>query len=308
MALPLMLILFIPIFLGLRQLYPWAQPAEVLTQKVLQDRHLYANGWAFIVRQVSYLLIWTWLASRLRKWSLQQDQTEDAAPTRRARTLSGPGIVVYGLLGTFASVDWIMSLETHWYSSIFAVIVLSGQILSAYAFAVVMMTLFRTQPLFGAAVNQVHYHQLGNLLLTFVLFWTYVSFGQLLIIYSGDLPHELEWYLHRIAGSWKIVLAAIAVFHFFLPFFLLLFRGIKYRARALTTLAALLLIMHLVDTYWLVMPTLHQGGVAVSWLDFAAPIGVGGLWLCVFLGRLKAAPLLPQRDPSLQFSFVYVKP
>jgi hypothetical protein len=308
MTLPLMLILFVPIFFGLRQLYPWARPAEVLTEKVLQDRHLYANDCAYIARQIFCLLVWIWLATRLRKWSLQQDQTEDAAPTRRARALSGPGIVIYGLLGTLASIDWIMSLETHWYSSIFAVIILIGQILIAYAFAVVMMTLFRTQVPFGAAVSQVHYHHLGNLLLTFVLFWTYVSFGQLLIIYSGDLPQELEWYLHRIAGSWKVVVATIAAFHFFLPFFLLLFRAMKRRVAALTTLAALLLIMHIVDTYWLVMPTLHQGGVAVSWLDFAAPIGVGGLWLCVFLWRLKAAPLLPQHDPGLQFSFVYVKP
>jgi hypothetical protein len=308
MTLPLMLILFVPIFFGLRQLYPWARPAEVLTQKALQERHLYANDWAYIVRQIFYLLVWIWLATRLRKWSLQQDQTEDAAPTRRARALSGPGIVIYGLLGTFASVDWIMSLETHWYSSIFAVIILIGQILTAYAFAVVMLTLFRAEAPFGAAVNHVHYHHLGNLLLTFVLFWTYVSFGQLLIIYSGDLPHELEWYLHRIAGSWKIVVAAIAGFHFFLPFFLLLFRAMKRRVAALTTLAALLLIMHVVDTYWLVMPTLHQAGVAVSWLDFAAPIGVGGLWLWAFLWHLKAAPLLPQHDPGLQFSFVYVRP
>src|SRR6185312_1412718 len=179
----------------------------------------------------------------------EQDATTDAAPTRKARTLSGPGIVIYGLLGTFASVDWILSLETQWYSTMFGVIILIGQILCAYAFSVVMLTLCRNHEPISRVANKVHYHHLGNLLLTFVLFWTYVSFGQLLIIYSGDLPNESHWYLHRIAGSWKAVIAVVALFHFFLPFFLLLFRGIKRRIPAIATLAALLFVVHIVDTY-----------------------------------------------------------
>jgi len=154
-------------------------------------------------------------------------------------------------------------------------------------------------------VTRTHYHHLGNLLLTFVLFWTYVSFGQLLIIYSGDLPHEIEWYLHRIAGNWKWVVAAVALFHFFLPFFLLLFRTVKRHVVPVTTLAALLCAANLVDVYWLVMPSFHQHGLSVSWLDFAAPIGVGGVWLSFVISRLKAAALLPQHDPGLQFAFVY---
>ena len=156
-------------------------------------------------------------------------------------------------------------------------------------------------------VDRVHYHHLGNLLLTFVLFWTYVSFGQLLIIYSGDLPHELEWYLHRIAGNWKMIVWVIAVFHFFLPFCLLLFRTVKWRVSVLATLASVLFVMRLVDVYWLVMPTLHTQGVSLSWLDFTTTIGVGGLWLAIFINRLKAAPLLPQNDPGMQFAFVYAK-
>jgi hypothetical protein len=308
LVMPLMLILFIPIFLGLSHLYPWARPAVVATDRALQDRHAYQNQWAYIIRQVLFLFVWISMANRLRKCSLEQDSTPDAAPTRNARALSGPGIVVYGLLGTFASLDWIMSLESHWASTIFGVIILIGQILTAYAFSVVLLTLFRNQLPIASAVTKVHYHHLGNLLLTFVLFWTYVCFGQLLIIYSGDLPREVDWYLHRIAGGWKLVVAAIAVFHFFLPFFLLLFRAIKLSVAAITALAAMLLIMHLAYTYWLVMPTLHPSGMAVSWLDFTAPVGVGGLWIACFLWRLKAAPLLPLNDPGMQFAFVYAKP
>ena len=308
MTLPLMLLLFVPLFFGLHYLYPWARPEEVMVEKTLQDRHVYNNQWAFIVRQVLFFIVFIIIAARLRRWSLRQDETTDAGPTRKARALSGAGVVLYGLLGTFAAVDWIMSLETHWYSSIFGVILLIGQILTAFAFSIIMLVLFRNEAPFAGLVTKVHYHHLGNLLLTFVLFWTYISFGQLLIIYSGDLPRELEWYLHRIAGNWKVVVAALAVFHFFLPFFLLLFRPIKRREAALAILAAMLFVMHLVDTSWLVMPSLHPHGIALSWLDFVTPIGIGGLWFAAFCWPLKSAPLVPQQDPGLQFSFVYARP
>lgn len=305
MVLPLMLLLFVPIFFGLSQLYPWARPAEVAADKVLHQRHVYQNTWAYIARALFFLGVWIWMAWRLRQWSLRQDDTADAAPTRKARSLSGPGLVIFVLLGTFAYIDWVMSLEKQWYSTMFPVIVMGGQILIAFAFSVVMVALFRTHEPLARVLTKTHYHHLGNLLLTFVLFWTYVSFGQLLIIYSGDLPHELDWYLHRIAGDWKAVVGALALFHFFLPFFLLLFRATKRRVASLATLAALLFVVHIVDAYWLVMPSFHQGGLDISWLDFAAPIGIGGLWLAFFLARLKGAPLLPRHDPGLQFAFKY---
>jgi hypothetical protein len=308
MTLPLMLLLFVPIFFGLHHLYPWASLEDFVAEKALQQRHVYENDWAYICRQIFFLVVFIGIAAQLRKWSLQQDATSDAAPTRKARVLSGIGVVIYGLLGTFAAIDWIMSLEPHWYSSMFGVIVLAGQILTAFAFAIIMLALFQNEPPFAATVETVHFHHLGTLLFTFVFFWTYVSFGQLLIIYSGDLPHELDWYLHRIAGNWKITVAVIAAFHFFVPFFLLLFRGIKKRVAALTTLAVMLFLVRIVDTYWLVMPTLHPHGLAVNWLDFTAPIGVGGLWISAFLWRLKAASLVPQNDPGMQFAFVYAKP
>jgi hypothetical protein len=305
MVLPLFILLFIPVFFGLRDLYPWARPAEVAAEKVLQQRHVYQNGWAFAARTVFYLLVWSGMAWSLRRWSRQQDATTDAAPTRKARLLSGPGIVIYGLLGTFAHIDWIMSLEKHWYSTMFAVIVIIGQILLALAFSVVLLTVFRREEPLVQVVSKDQYHQLGNLLLAFVLFWTYVSFGELLVIYSGDLPHELDWYLHRMAASWKWVIAVLGLFHFFLPFYLLLFRAAKKHVAPLTVLSAVLIIAHAVAIYWMVMPALHPAGVRVSWLDFTAPIGIGGLWLAAFLFYLKSAPLLPQHDPGLQFAFRY---
>lgn len=305
MTLPVMLVLLVPIFFGLPELYPWARAADLAAEKVLRDRYVYMNPTAFIVRQVVFFGVFIAMGYYLRHRSWEQDTTDDAAPTRKARTLSGPGIVIYGLAGTFASVDWIMSLEKQWFSTMFGVIVLIGQILTAFAFGVVMLAVFRKEPAIAQVVAPTHYHHLGNLLLAFVLFWTYVSFGQLLITYSGDLPPELSWYLHRIEGGWKYVVGAIALFHFFLPFFLLLFRTVKRNAVSLTVLAALLLAMHLVHSYWMVMPSYHVDGVAVSWMDFTAPVGVGGVWVSFFLWRLKAAPLVLQKDPGQQFAFVY---
>jgi hypothetical protein len=305
MVLPLLLVLFIPIVLGLSQLYPWARPEVVAAEKLLRQRHAYQNSWAYIARGIIFLGVWIGISQFLRKWSLQQDKMTDAAPTRRARVLSGPGIVLYGLMGTFAFIDWVMSLEKHWYSTMFALIVIIGQVLAAYAFSVVLLTLFRQEEPFRSVVDRAQYHQLGNLLLAFVMFWTYVAFGQLLIVYSGDKPDEVECYLHRIAGSWKIIVGVLALLHFFLPFLLLLFRGVKQHVAPLTVLAAMLFMVHAVDVYWLIMPSLHPRGLAISWLDFTAPIGIGGLWLAFFLSRLRAAPLLPQQDPGLMFAFRY---
>ena len=305
MVLPLMLLLLIPIFFGMPSLYPWARPAEVAAEKVLRDRHGYQNGWAFVLRSTVFMLIWIWMSFCLRRWSLEQDRTDDAEPTRKARVLSGAGVVIYCLLGTFAYIDWVMSLESHWYSTIFAVIIVIGQILVAYAFSVILLAIFRRDEPFAAVLTKTHFHQLGNLLLGFVLFWTYVSFGQLLIVYSGDIPDELRWYLHRIAGNWKIVITALAILHFFVPFYLLLFRAMKTQLAPLATLAAVLFVMHIVQTYWLVMPAFHREGIRVSWMDFTAPVGIGGLWVAMFLSRLRAAPLLLQKDPGLQFAFKY---
>jgi len=305
MGLPLMLLLFVPIFVGLKEIYPWARINEVVADPILQQRHAYQNPLAFILRGAFFFAICIWMVWRLRQWSLLQDSTPDPEPTRKARVLSGIGVVAYSLLGTFAYIDWIMSLEKHWRSTMFGVIMLIGQILVAYAFSVVILSLVKDYEPFATVTTRTHYHHLGNLLLTFVLFWTYISFGQLLIIYSGDIPEEIEWYLHRIAGNWKWVVAALALFHFFVPFFLLLFRTVKRHVFSLSILAGVLFIMHIVDAYWLVMPTLHTKGISLSWLDFTLPIGIGAIWLSFFISRLKAAALLPQHDPGMQFAFVY---
>jgi hypothetical protein len=304
MTLPVMAVLFVPVMLGLRELYPWARPGAATVNKILSHKQLYLNTTGFGIRAIVYFAVWIFMAVCLRKWSLAQDSTADPAPTVRMRTLSGPGIVIYPLTATFAFVDWIMSIEPAWYSTIFPVIVLIGQVLSAFAFVTLLLAWFRRQPPFSDVVTVTHFHDLGNLLLTFVMFWTYVAFAQLLIIYSGNLPREIDWYLHRIAGNWKWVVGVLALFHFFVPFFLLLFRGMKRNVARLTRIAALVFVVHVVEIFWVIVPTFRSQGLSVHWLDGAAFLALGGVWIAVFAAVLKGKAWLPQNDPRLEYSVV----
>jgi hypothetical protein len=298
-TLPLLLVLFIPIFIGLHDLYPWAQADVVSADKILQKRSPYMTpGW-FIGRTVFWFLLWLGLAFLLRRWSREQDGTLDPEPSRRLRRLSGPALFLFPFSTSLAYVDWIMSLERDWYSQVFGVVVLAGQVMVALAFATILLRLFGGQEELAGTANKKVFHQLGNLLLAFVLFWSYVAFAQLLVIYAGNLPHEISWYLHRIAGSWKVIVAMVAFFHFFFPFILLLFRILKEESGYLAPIATSLLLAQMVTLFWMITPSFHPFGFTVTWFDFAAPIGVGGVWVAVFLLWLQRAPLLPANDPRM---------
>jgi hypothetical protein len=299
MTLPLMAALFVPIFFGLSRLYPWARPAAVAASKVLQHKASYMNSTAFVVRMIFYFLVWIVMTWLLRKWSLEQDRTSEVEPTRRMRVLSGPGIVIYPLTTTFAYVDWIMSLETDWYSTMFGVIICAGQVLVAFVFITILLAWFKNYEPVSQATTPAPFHQLGNLILSFVVFWTYVSFGQFLIIWSGNLPREIVWYLHRTGGNWTWIIGFLAAFHFFFPFFLLLFRTMKRQIRALVILAAVVFVAHIVEMFWLITPSFYPAGIAVNWIDFAALLGVGGVWTAMFIAMLKRAPLLARNDPRI---------
>ena len=282
MTLPLMAVLFVPILPGVKHLYPWARPEEVAANKVLQMKAHYLNFPMFTARFVFVFAIWVIMAWLLRRWSLAQDRTKDVAPLRRMRTLSGPGLVIYPLTGTVVFVDWVMSMEADWYSTMFPVIVFIGQILTAFAFGTLWLAWFaKHEPLSEVPLTS-HFHQLGNLLLAFVIFWTYVSFGQFLIIWAGNLPHEIGWYLHRIAGHWKWVVGFLALFHFFLPFFLLMFRATKKRPGNIGVLAAMIFAAHIVDTFWMVVPSVYKNGIAVHWAGFHVVVRSGRNLVCGF--------------------------
>ncbi len=296
-TLPLLLATFLPLLFGLRFLYPWAAGNGLSTDHEMQQHHIYMNGWAFAVRGVVVFAIWILLSWRLRSLSMQQDGTESAEPTRKLRALSGPGLVVYPLTATFAFVDWIMSTEPNWYSTVFPILICIGQMLSALCGGILMLFLMRRQKTMASASGPETFQHLGSLLLAMTMMWAYLAFSQLLIIWSGDLPHEISWYLHRSAGLWKYVAIFLFAFHFAIPFALLLSRRNKRYIERLALVAGMVLVAHTVDVWWLIVPSFHPDGLWFHWMNVTAFVGIGAIWLGLFGSKLSRAPLLPLNDP-----------
>ena len=295
--LPLLALLFIPVFFGLHELYPWEHPSLVATNEILQKKAGYLNTSGFIGRTAVDFLIWIVIARFLLKWSAEQDITVSVEPTRKMRTLSGPGLVIYPVSMTFAAVDWLMSMEADWYSTMFAVLICIGQILSALAFVILLLASASRSSQLAPLTGEDNFHKLGNLLLAFTMLWAYLAFGQLLIIWSGNLSNEIRWYLHRVNDGWRWIAWFIALFQFFLPFFLLLMRPVKKRRQVLASVAACVFISHVVAMWWTVAPSIHGQHFYVGWLAFAAFFGVGGIWFAAFLWNLQRRRLVPLNDP-----------
>jgi hypothetical protein len=297
--LPLMLVLSVPLLCGITELYPWAHPGGGAEHGAAGFRQAYLQVPFVLGRAGAYFVVWLLLAWLLNRWSRQQEQASEAqalAARQRLGRLSGGGLVLYGLTVTFAAVDWLMSLEPHWFSTIFGLIVVTGQLLVAMAFAILVTAwLARDTPVAAVAAPEI-WHDLGNLLLAFVMLWAYVALSQYLIIWFGDLPEEIGWYLHRTRGGWYWVGVLLAVCHFALPFALLLSRQTKRRVQNLSRVAAVLFGIHLVAVFWLVMPSFFPARLHVHWLDVVAPVALGGLWLAVFLWQLQRRSLLPEHD------------
>jgi hypothetical protein len=297
-TLPLMAIAFIPIAAGVATLYPWARP-EAAADAVLREKALYLNVPFFMLRAVFYFAVWGSVAYWLNRWSVEQDRTSDPRLSRKLQLLSSAGIVLYALTITFASVDWVMSLEPHWFSTIFGILFMGGQGLSALAFTIAVAVLISSRPPLSGVVSKAHLHDLGKLLLAFVMLWAYFNFSQFLIIWSGNVAEETPWYVHRLGHGWQWIGVALVVFHFAVPFTLLLSRDFKRSPRLLAALALAIVLMRLVDLFWMIGPEAHGGSLRVHWLDLAAPAGVGGLWIWLYLRQLVTRPLLPVGDPDL---------
>ncbi|MEW6733374.1 MAG: hypothetical protein AB1489_18750 [Acidobacteriota bacterium] len=302
-TLPLMAILFLPLLLGLRSLYIWARPEVVAVDEALQYKSTYLNVAFFLARTVFYFAVWIVAAHLLNKWSLAQDNSDsEKAHTIaiRSQRLSGPGLLLYVLTMTFASVDWVMSLDPHWLSTIFGILIIGGQVLGAFSFIIVVTALLVKYQPFSQVIAAAHLHDLGKLLLAFVMLWAYFALSQFLIIWSGNLPEETPWYVHRLHGGWQWIGLTVVVLHFALPFFLLLPKDVKRNARRLAAVAGLVVFMRMIDLFWMVAPEFNQQGFHLHWLDLAIPIGLGGIWLAAFIWRLRTRPLLPTKDPYWQ--------
>jgi hypothetical protein len=297
--LPLMLVLFLPIALNLPVLYEWVRP-EAASDPVIQEKAAYLNVGFFFVRAAIFFAIWGGLAFFFNRWSKEQDDSAPRLPgpkDGRFRVLSGPGLVLYMLTLTFMSVDWILSLAPHFYSTIFGILMLGGQGLSTMAFTILTLAaLARFKPM-SDIVEPDHFHDLGKLMLAFVMLWAYFNVSQLIIIYSGNLPEEIPWYLERMQGAWAPVAWAVFLGHFVLPFGLLLSRDLKRRPTLLSKLALFVLFMRVVDLIWTIGPVFRHETSTIHWLDFAAVIGMGGVWLAFFFTTLGNRALVPAHDP-----------
>jgi hypothetical protein len=301
-TLPLLLLLFVPIILGMHSLYEWTHQDKVNADPILKEKSGYLNITFFVARVAIYFAIWLGLTYLLNKWSGEQDRTAERRLSRQMRMISGPGLVLFVLTVTFASIDWAMSLDPHWFSTIWGLLFVAQWGLSSFAFVIAMMALLSTRAPFNEVLAPAHFHDLGKLLLAFVMVWAYFNFSQYLIIWSGNLPEETKWFISRTRGWWGAVAIAVIIFHFALPFLMLLSRDLKRNARLLAGVAGLVLLMRLVDLFWIVAPKADktQFEPAGLWLYFVAPIGLGGIWLWYFATQLKQRPLLPLNDPYLE--------
>jgi hypothetical protein len=307
-TLPALAVLFVPIALGLSKLYPWADADIVAHDALLQHKSLYLNVPFFLVRAVIYFAAWLGVAWILRSTSTAQARGWSEARHERMRAFAGPSLALYGLSVTFAAIDWIMSLEPRWFSSIFGALIAIGWVLPGMAFAIVLLT--QISPTAGdAEVEQGPdknlWNDLGTMLFMFVMLWAYLSFSQLLLIWSGNLPEEITWYLHRIEGGWAVFAWALFLFYFAFPFLLLLSRDVKQRPALLGKAAAALLVMHVIYQFWLVRaapPPHDEPHVPVTldlhWLDATLFIALTAIWGALIVRALRAGRLFPNEDPA----------
>jgi len=299
-CLPLMALLFVPIFFGLPKLYVWARPLDTIADKHLREHlqdltktYLTVNG--FVIRAVIYLAIWNLLSFLLTKWSREQDTPPARDNSNRFKAVSGPGLILYAFTISFAAIDWVMSIDPSWVSTIYGLLILIGELLSAMCFAVVVERILVNYKPMSELLRPDFVHDHGKWMLTFTMVWAYFSFSQWLIIWSGNLPEEITWYMRRLHGGWGGIGLFLALFHFVVPFVLLLSRPFKRDIRRLVWLAVWLMVMRYIDLFWIIEPNFSQT-LNLTVADVVVPVAMGGLWLAYFFRNLNSLPLLPEYD------------
>lgn len=306
----LFLVLALPVLLGMSHLFPWVDPSalEPELRRLAEHRRPYLNVPFFVVRTVLYFALWIVVAHLLHRWSTRQDVERAPALTLKQRWLGAGALPFVGLALSFAAFDWQMSLDLHLFSTIFGVYYFAGSFLAAFAVLILAVNASRAEGLPGAVMNANHYHSLGKWLLAFVSFWGYIAFSQYLLMWIANLPEEVPWYVARNKTAWLPVGVFLVVFHFLVPFFLLLSRDLKRSPRALSFMAIWILVVHYVDVYWVMMPALRHDpahGISPHWTDLTALVGVGAAAVAFGLWRLQGRPAVPVGDPYLEESLRY---
>ncbi len=314
-TMPLVILFFIPLALGVyfhsfMEFTHMAESKAPVDIHIMEARGIYMAPWFWIVRSAIYFAVFGLMAYLLNKWSVQQDKTETVEDSRlvleKASRFSGPSMVIFGLTVTFAVVDWMMMLDPHWFSTMWGLLFVAGWGLSCFCFCVALLAnLSGTAPM-DRVLGKRHFHDLGKLMLALTMVWAYFNFSQFLIIWAGNLPEETTWYLARMKGGWGYIGIILIVFHFAFPFLVLLQQDFKRKARWLATLAMFILVMRIVDMFYLIGPTprvsgtLEKGAFFISWMDFVAPIAIGGIWLWWFFGQLQKRAMVPAKDPYFE--------
>jgi hypothetical protein len=293
---------FLPLVILAPKLYSWADPAHA-HDKITELKHIYLNYPFFVARYLIYGVIWLGITYFLNKWSRLEDETKDWKYSSALEKLSAPGIVIYFFTITFCAVDYLMSLDITWFSTVYGFLIAAGQGLSATSLAVAVLVLLGNYEPMEHLITKKHLHDLGKLMLAMVMMWAYLSFAQYLITYSGNLPNEISWYIKRLNGGWEWVGLILLLFHFVLPFCLLLSQTLKKNPKTIAAIAIFIICIRVIDVFWLVEPNftnLMHPVFAISWLDIVAPLGFGGLWLAMFFHNLPTRPFVPLGEPNLQ--------
>ncbi len=308
-TLPLVIILFIPLALGVTHLYEWTHLPP--TDYVIEHRGWFMTPESWWLRSFIYFALLSLITYLLNMWSARQDHSADfeeaATWLGKATAFCGPIMVIYALIVTFAVVDWVMMLDPHWFSTLWGLLFVAGWALSCFCFAVTILAYLSERAPMNRVLGRRHFHDIGKLMLALVMVWAYFNFSQFLIIWSGNIPEETTWYITRMAGAWGWIGVILIVLHFAFPFLLLLRRETKFNVRWLSTLAIFVLLMRLLDMFYLIGPNpridsqgLENGAFILSWMDLVAPIAIGGVWLWYFFGQLMKRPLVPVMDPFLE--------
>jgi MFS family permease len=298
-------LIFLPVvaiilFFNMNDLYHWMHSEYVQSDKILSQKTPYLNYVFFIVRVAFFIGIWLLFYFLIIKNSRKQDKTGEQILTKRNTNLSAAFIPIFAITITFASVDWMMSLEPHWYSTIFGVYYFSGTVLAALASATLIIVLLRQKGYFPVKLLQDHLYSLGALMFAFINFWAYIAFSQYMLIWYANIPEETSWMLQRWNGSWKFVSIGLIIVHFIVPYFALLSQPAKMNPKRLIIMSIWILFAHIYDLYWIIMPTYSRDGAVFGWMELVFPVALVGLIIVLFSYKLRNNNLVPIGDPKLE--------
>ncbi len=299
LVIPWMALFFVPIAAGVTILYEWTDPHVLAEEAVVAAKQPYLNIPFFLARTVFYFAAWYWLVNRLRKLSIAQEnapKSESVSFRDKLAVTSGPGLAAHIMIWTFAATDWGMSLEPAWASSMYPVAWMVGQVLTNFAIWIIVLWMLSRNNLLGYEVPVDRLHDLGKFTFAFTVLWTYLNFSQYLILWSGNVPEFTPWFYYRTNHGWEILSIALIFGHFFLPFFLLISRHTKRNFNVVSRIAMWIVAIEIVYVFWLINPAFHHDGIQIHWTHITAFVGVGGMWIYLFLRYLMQMPLLPPND------------